>query len=93
MAPCKMTPIRLAWLFELSKRGATPLAMLPRRAGTRSSPGYPTWGPMVAAGWIEELQPTRASMLAHQTWLRLTPLGHEVLAPYNKALIEQELGG
>lgn len=93
MPQCKMTPIRLAWLFELSKRGDLPLKAMPRRVGTKSSPGYPTWGPMVEAGWIEELRPTRGGMLVDQTWLRITPLGREVLAPYNEALIKQELEG
>lgn len=89
---CKVTPARLAWLMQLSQRGACPLKAMPKRAGSKARPGQPTWRPMVAAGWIEELRPTRGSMLIDQTWLRLTAAGREVLAPYTAALIKQEFG-
>lgn len=83
---CALTPIRLAWLLELSQRGALPAKLLPRRKGTKASPGQPTWRPMVDAGWIEELAEHRTQ----RQFFRITGLGQEVLAPYTAELIKAE---
>jgi hypothetical protein len=87
---CKLTPIRLAWLLHLHQHGDMPLKQMPRRAGTKASPGQPTYRPMIEAGWIDQLEPTRGSMLRDPVWFRITAQGRDILAPHVMALIKAE---